>query len=117
MLNLQMTHTHMGMITLAIFVLAYIFVMTEEVTRLRKSKPAILAAGLIWIIVAMAAKSKGLSEQATLAIKHNLLDYAELFLFLFVAMTYVNSIEDRNVFEALRGWLVRKQFSYRSLFW
>lgn len=117
MLNLQMTHTLMGIATMAIFVLAYILVMTEEVTQLRKSKPAILAAGLIWIIVAMAAKSKGLSEQATIAIKHNILDYAELFLFLFVAMTYVNTIEERNVFEALRGWLVRKQFSYRSLFW
>jgi Na+/H+ antiporter NhaD/arsenite permease-like protein len=37
-------------------------------------------------------------------------------LFLLVAMTYINSMAERNVFEALRSWLVRKQFGYRQLF-
>jgi Na+/H+ antiporter NhaD/arsenite permease-like protein len=31
-------------------------------------------------------------------------------------MTYINSMAERNVFEALRSWLVRKQFGYRKLF-
>ncbi len=51
------------------------------------------------------------------AIKSNLLEYAELFLFLLVAMTYINSMEERNVFQALRAWLVSRGFSLRMVFW
>ena len=32
-------------------------------------------------------------------------------------MTYVNALEERRVFDALRAWLVRAGFSYRTLFW
>lgn len=32
-------------------------------------------------------------------------------------MTYVNSMSERRVFDALRSWLVRQRFGYRSLFW
>jgi Na+/H+ antiporter NhaD/arsenite permease-like protein len=38
-------------------------------------------------------------------------------LFLLVAMTYINAMEERLVFESLRAWLTRKGFSYRKLFW
>jgi Na+/H+ antiporter NhaD/arsenite permease-like protein len=38
-------------------------------------------------------------------------------LFLLVAMTYINAMEERNVFEALRSWLIRKGFSLKALFW
>jgi len=37
-----------GTAALVIFTLAYLAVMAEEFTKLRKSKPVILAAGLIW---------------------------------------------------------------------
>ena len=40
-----------------------------------------------------------------------------MMLFLLVAMTYINSMEERLVFSALRSWLIRKKFSLRSLFW
>lgn len=32
-------------------------------------------------------------------------------------MIYVNTMDERQVFESLRVWLVRKGFGYRSLFW
>ena len=32
-------------------------------------------------------------------------------------MTYINSMDERLVFDALRAWLVRSGFSYRKLFW
>ena len=47
----------------------------------------------------------------------NILEYAELMLFLLAAMTYINAMEERLVFESLRSWLVRKGFTYRQLFW
>ncbi|MBS0290503.1 MAG: sodium:proton antiporter NhaD [Proteobacteria bacterium] len=115
--NLEMTNTLLGSSAIVVFILAYLLVMSEELINLPKSKPVVLAAGVIWIFVAMAAKTKGISEQVSDAVKHNLLEYAELLLFLLVAMTYVNAMQERGVFEALRCWLVRKQFTYKSLFW
>ena len=44
-------------------------------------------------------------------------EFSELFLLLLAAMTCVNAMDKRQVFEALRAYLVRKGFSYRSLFW
>merc|ERR1712167_273682 len=43
--------------------------------------------------------------------------YAEPAFFLLVAMTYINALEERNVFNSLKAWLIKNQFSYRQLFW
>jgi Na+/H+ antiporter NhaD/arsenite permease-like protein len=91
--------------------------MTEEFTHMRKSKPVILAAGIIWAHASILAQQKGVpTHEMHLAFEHDVKEYAELMLFLLVAMTYINSMSERNVFEALRSWLVRKQFGYRQLF-
>ncbi len=114
--HLDLTNSAVGYLALGIFVLAYALVMAEEFTHLRKSKPVILAAGIIWVLVAMAypGEDHTVVEQA---LRHNILEYAELMLFLLVAMTYINSLEERLVFESLRSWLVRKGFTYPQLFW
>ena len=117
--RLDLTNHWAGFTAIAIFVLAYGLVMAEEFTHLRKSKPVILAAGVIWAMIAMVYHNHPelgvhVTEQA---VRHNLLEYAELMLFLLVAMTYINAMDERNVFEALRSWLVRKGFGFRSLFW
>ncbi|MDD2863466.1 MAG: sodium:proton antiporter NhaD [Methylococcales bacterium] len=115
--NLGMTGTERGIYTVLIFLIAYGFVMTEEFTHMRKSKPVILAAGIIWAHAAILAQEKGVpTHEMHLAFEHDVKEYAELMLFLLVAMTYINSMAERNVFEALRSWLVRKQFGYRQLF-
>jgi Na+/H+ antiporter NhaD/arsenite permease-like protein len=115
--NLGLTGTERGIYTVLIFVIAYGFVMTEEFTHMRKSKPVILAAGIIWAHAAVLASQAGVpTEEMHKVFEHNLTEYAELFLFLLVAMTYINSMAERNVFEALRSWLVRRQFGYRKLF-
>jgi len=46
-----------------------------------------------------------------------LLEYGELLLFLLAAMTYMNIMQERNVFEALRAWLCSAGLSYRSILW
>ncbi len=113
----DMTTSSLGYLSLALFGIAYIFVMAEEFTHLRKSKPVILAAGIIWGCIGWVAGQHGMSVEAEHAVRHNLLEYAELMLFLLVAMTYVNSMEERNVFDALRAWLVKSGFGFRALFW
>ncbi|WP_024852233.1 sodium:proton antiporter NhaD [Hydrogenovibrio kuenenii] len=115
--SLDLTTHWIGYTALGIFVVAYLLVMTEEFTQLRKSKPVILAAGLIWILIAYVMHTHGFPHAAEEAVRHNILEYAELFLFLLAAMTYINAMEERHVFDALRGWLVSKGFSYRQLFW
>jgi NhaD family Na+/H+ antiporter len=106
-----------GFAALAIFSLAYLFVMAEEFTHLRKSKPVILAAGIIWALIAVIYANHGFTHEVENAVRHNLLEYTELMLFLLVAMTYINAMDERNVFEALRSWLVHKGFGFRQLFW
>jgi len=115
--QLNLTSSWVGYGTLLIFVLAYALVILEEKIHLKKSKPVLLAAGFIWILIALAYNNHGLSHEVEPAIRHIFLEYTELFFFLLVAMTYINSMADRCVFEALRSWLVRKRFSFRSLFW
>jgi len=110
------THT-VGYLALAIFAFAYLLVTAEEFTHLRKSKPVIIAAGLIWGMIGWVSTQAGMGHAAEAAARHNLLEYAELMLFLLVAMTYINAMEERQVFNALRSWLVRKGFGFRTLFW
>lgn len=139
-----------------LFAVAYLLVVLEEVTHMRKSKPVMLAAGLIWTLIALyppagppghgddgasasdAAMEEGAARRdpfgpsqgetgsdATMAarekvgeaVRHYLMEYAELFLFLLAAMTYVNAMEERKIFDVLRDKLVGSGMGYRSLFW
>ena len=114
---LDLTTHWSGYAAITVFVLAYLLVVSEEFTALRKSKAVILGAGIIWILVAWQYAAAGNTHAAEKAVEEFVLEFAELFLFLLTAMTYVNSMSERNVFEALRSWLVRRRFTYRRLFW
>lgn len=113
----QLTSSLLGIISLLLFISAYTLVILEERLHLRKSKPVLLAAGIIWTFVAITFAQMGHPQAAEEAIRHNLLEYAELFLFLLTAMTYINAMDERNVFQALRSWLVTRGFSLRTVFW
>ena len=114
---IDLTGHSIGFAAVALFFIAYVFVMLEEFTHLRKSKPVILAAGIMWALVAWQYIGHGQPHLAEVALRHNILEYAELLMFLLVAMTYVNALEERQVFNSLKSWLIRKGFSYRKLFW
>ena len=111
------TASKLSWLAIAIFVIAYTFVILEDVIHLRKSKPVIVAAGLIWVIVALSYADIGQSDQVDAFLSHNILEYAYLFLFLLVAMTYINTMEERGVFDALRGWLISKGFTLKGIYW
>ncbi len=115
--RLDLTTHWVGYASIAVFVAAYVLVMAEEFLHLRKSKPVILAAGIIWLMIGLVYAQSGDSKTAEEAIRHNILEYGELFLFLLVAMTYINAMEERRVFGALKSWLVSKGFTLRQLFW
>ena len=115
--TLDLTTHISGYLALAIFVFAYLLVILEEQLHLQKSKPVLLAAGIIWLIIAIVYQANGLEHVTADLIRHNFLEYAELFFFLLVAMTYINAMIERDVFDALRYWLINNGFSYRQLFW
>lgn len=115
--RLDLTGQWVGFTALALFFVAYLAVMAEEFTHLRKSKPVMLAAGVIWGLIAWYYQQHEISHVVEAALRHNLEEYAELMLFLIVAMTYINAMDERFIFEALRSWLIRKAFGYRALFW
>ena len=115
--QVDLTGTWMGMVALVIFFAAYALIIGEEKIHLRKSKPIMVAAGFIWALVAIAFIQAGDAHGAGEAFKHDLLEFAELFLFLLAAMTYINTMEERGIFDILRDWLVVKGFSLRKIFW
>jgi NhaD family Na+/H+ antiporter len=115
--QLHLTDHWVGYVSLFVFAAAYTLVILEEQLHLRKSKPVLLAAGIIWVLIAFVYGSSGDIHSAEIGIRHNFLEYAELFFFLLVAMTYINAMLERGVFDVLRDWLVLKGFSYRALFW
>ncbi len=116
---MDLTAHWVGISALAIFVVAYAVVISEEYTHIRKSKPVLLAAGLMWALIALWYAASGTTGPgpAETAVKRFLGEFTELFLFLLTAMTYVNAMTERRVFEALKSWLVSRNFGYRRVFW
>ena len=114
---IDLTNHFAGFFAIAIFVVAYALVMAEESIHLPKSKPVLIAAGLIWLIIAVSYQGTGQEQLAEAAVRHNLLEFAELMLFLLVAMTYINAMEERRLFEWLREKLIASGLGLRSLFW
>lgn len=115
--NFGMVSSLLGWLALAVFVLAYLGVIFEERIKLAKSKPVMLGAALIWGMLAWHVGSGGEVEPVRVAFEDMFLEFAELFFFLVVAMTYVTGMGERGVFEALRAALTRRNLGYRMLFW
>lgn len=113
----DLTTSSIGYICLIVFVIAYALVIAEEYLHLRKSKPVLLAAGIIWTLIAIYYANLGYDKVVGEALRHNLLEYAELLLFLIVAMTYISALQERRMFDWLRVWLVSRGLNYRQLFW
>ena len=106
-----------GIAALVLFVMAYALVVLEERLHLSKSKPVMAAAGLIWLLIAGHAAASGQAGLASAAFEHVFLEFAELFFFLVVAMSFVSAMGERNLFEAMRAELTKRGLGYGALFW
>ncbi len=114
--DLNLTAHWAGITALIIFVVAYVVVVLEEVTLMRKSMPVMAAAGLIWGLIGVAFTMAGQPEVAHQHALQVIEEYGELFLFLLVAITYVNTMEERRAFDVLRAKLLGLGMGYRQLF-
>ncbi len=114
----DLTYTWVGLLSLAIFVVAYYFVATEEKYHIDKAKPALFAGTFMFILIAGYYAWHGLNmELVNTEVEHLILEIAEIFFFLFVAMTYIETLIHMNVFEKLKYNLISKGYNYRKLFW
>jgi len=116
-ISLDLTHHIVGYLSVLITVMTYIAAMSEEVIELRKSKPMVLGSAVVWFAICIYYALHGDAKTAALAFESNLLAYIELLLFILVSMTYLNTMEERGIFNGLRVFLLSKKFSYRQLFW
>ncbi|MAZ89244.1 MAG: sodium:proton antiporter [Cellvibrionaceae bacterium] len=114
---MDLTAHWVGIFSLVCFAISYFFVVGEEFTHMRKSKAVIFAAGVIWAVIAWKFASMGHVTEAEEAVKHFLVEFSELSLFLLAAMTFVNTMIERRVFDKLRSFLINLGLGYRSLFW
>lgn len=107
-----------GWLLLVIFILGYYFIATEDKYHLDKAKPALFVGTFMFILIGGFYAFNGLNFQPfEVEISHLILEIAEIFFFLFVAMTFIEALIERGVFDALKSKLIAKGYSYRELFW
>ncbi len=114
----DLSSTWVGFLSLAIFVIAYYFIATEEKYQINKSKPALFAGTFLFMLIGFYYAMHGMDTNPLhVEVAHLILEIAEIFFFLFVAMTFIETLIERRVFEALKYKLVSKGYSYKKLFW
>lgn len=107
-----------GWLLLAIFVVGYYFIAAEEKYHIDKAKPALFTGTLMFVLIGIYYAAVGADfTPFEHEVDHLILEIAEIFFFLFVAMTYIEALIERGVFSALRAKLIAKGYSYRELFW
>lgn len=107
-----------GWILLAIFITGYYFIAAEEKYHIDKAKPALFTGTFMFVLAGIFYVAEGYPlTPLEHEIDHLILEIAEIFFFLFVAMTYIEALIERGVFNALRAKLIAKGYSYRELFW
>ncbi len=116
--QVDLQHHFVGYFAIAITVLAYGIAMTEDLHQLSKAKPMVLGSAIIWFaIFVYYSLVFGTAKNIASVFQSNLMAYAELFLFITVSMTFLNSMTERGIFDGLRIVLVNRKYSYRQLFW
>lgn len=114
------TGVPLAWLVLVAFAAAYGFVIWGERHELKKSVPVLLGAGVIWTLVALVYigyHDQSLLEEMNFGFEHSVIEIGELTFFLITAMTYVITLEERNVFEWIRFKMLAAGLSQRMIFW
>ncbi len=91
-----------GWVLLAIFIIGYYFIATEEKYHLDKAKPALFIGTFMFVLMGGFYAVSGLDFKLfEHEIEHLILEIAEIFFFLYVAMTFIEALIERGVFDAL----------------
>jgi len=116
--GVDLTTSWVGILSLVVFVIAYYFIASEEKYELNKAKPALFAGTSMFLLIGVYYAFNGMDpEPLHEEMKGLIEEIAEIFFFLFVAMTYIETLIERGVFEALKFQLISKGYTYKKLFW
>jgi Na+/H+ antiporter NhaD/arsenite permease-like protein len=113
-----LTWSWVGIVSLAIFIAGYYFIATEDKWHINKAKPALFIGTFMFMLIGFYFAINGLDTTSLHnEVKHLILEIAEIFFFLFVAMTYIETLIERNVFESMKYKLISGGATYKRLFW
>ena len=114
----HLTTTFVGIFSLVVFVVGYYVIAAEEKYHINKAIPALFIGTFIFMMIGVYYWVNGMDkEPLALEVDHLILEIAEIFFFLMVAMTYIETLIERNVFNTLKYNLTSKGYSYKKLFW
>ena len=115
---INLATTWVGWASLAVFVIAYYFIATEEKYEINKAKPALFAGTFMFMLVGIYYAINGLNPDPLHdELERLILEISEIFFFLLVAMTFIETLLERGVFDLMKYKLVSKGYSYKKLFW
>jgi len=115
---INLATTWVGWVSLAVFVIAYYFIATEEKYEINKSKPALFAGTFMFMLIGVYYAMNGLNPDGLHnELEHLILEISEIFFFLLVAMTFIETLLERGVFDLMKYKLVSKGYTYKKLFW
>ncbi len=116
--DVNLATTWVGWLSLAVFVIAYYFIATEDKYEVNKAKPALFAGTFMFMLIGIYYAINGLNPDPLHdELEHLILEIAEIFFFLLVAMTYIETLIERGVFDLMKYKLVSKGYTYKKLFW
>ena len=114
----DLTMTWVGIVSIIIFIIGYYFIAAEEKYHVDKSKPALFIGTFLFFLLAFYYAINGLDMNLVhTEANHMILEISGIFFFLFVAMTYIESLIHMGVFDTLKYNLVSKGYTYRKLYW
>ena len=115
---IDLTMTWVGVLVLILFIVGYYFIATEDKYKIDKSLPALFVGIISFLLIALYYYINDLNIHAVHDESENvILEIAEIFFFLFVAMTYIESLIHMKVFDRLKYNLITKGYTYRKLYW
>ncbi len=103
----------MTAILIVVFVLAYAAIALEEPLKVNKSAAALIGAGLLWSIYALAT---GLPEVVDEELNESLVETAQIAFFLLGAMTIVEVIDAHDGFDVITGRMQAKTLATLMIF-
>jgi len=115
---IDLTTTWIGIVSFAIFIIGYYFIAAEEKYHINKAKPALFTGAFMFMLIGVYYSINGMDPEP---LHHEMevliLEIAEIYFFLLVAMTFIETLLERRVFDVMKYKLTSKGYSYKKIFW
>ena len=112
-----LNHNILNILVILVFLFCYALIVLEEIIKINRTKTVILSAGIIWFSIALSVNTDQEIKIVKYFINNVLLEYCELFLFLFVAMVYINSMKFFDILDEIKYFILKYKLSYKKIYW